>query len=68
MIRINNDTITIKDMIIICKNNDDIIEFNDPLENITCEIINNQFFNFYNLSFIKRIKLKFKLIKQILKL
>ncbi|MBO3356226.1 hypothetical protein [Clostridium perfringens] len=69
MIKISNDTVTIKDMIMVCKNStDNIIDFNDSSKSIKYEITNNQFFNFYNLSFIKRIKLKFKLIKQILKL
>lgn len=69
MIKISNDTVTIKDMIIVYKNSaDNIIDFNNSSENIKCEITNNQFFNFYNLSFIKRIKLKFKLIRQISKL
>ncbi|KQC91362.1 hypothetical protein QTH47_12615 [Clostridium perfringens] len=69
MIKISNDTVTIKDMIIVYKNSaDNIIDFNNSSENIKCEITNNQFFNFYNLSFIKRMKLKFKLIRQISKL
>jgi hypothetical protein len=69
MIKISNDTVTIKNMIIVYKNSaDNIIDFNNSSENIKCEITNNQFFNFYNLSFIKRMKLKFKLIRQISKL
>lgn len=69
MIKISNDTVTIKDMIIVYKNStDNIIDFNNSSESIKYEITNNQFFNFYNLSFIKRMKLKFKLIRQISKL